>query len=89
MINDAQYYFWYRENGDHVSGGKTVRDPSVAIFQDASGRERVNVDDNEKPRMVTFRSEYTSQFVTKFGWLLSIDVRGENDCNGKRIGRTG
>lgn len=63
MIQDQQYYFWYRKHGDGISGGKTIREPGVNIYED-----------NENPRMVTFRSEYRSKWIEKYGWIIGIDT---------------
>jgi hypothetical protein len=63
-INDTQYYFWYRKDGGHISGGKTVRESGVRIYQD-----------DTPPRMVTFKTEYVSPIWDQIGWLIMLDVR--------------
>jgi hypothetical protein len=67
-INDVQYYFWYRKDGDHISGGKTIRAPGVRIYQD-----------DTPPRMVTFKTEYVSSIWDQIGWLVMLDVRGDEN----------
>jgi hypothetical protein len=71
FIEDVQYYFWYRRNSDgSISGGKTVRDPGVRIYEDAS-----------EPYMQTFKTEYANPGVKKYLWLFGIDSRGDESWN--------
>ncbi len=62
-VNNVQYYFWYRKNGDHIEGGKTVRASGVRIYQD-----------NRGPCMVTFKTQYVSPVWGQIGWMLFLDV---------------
>jgi hypothetical protein len=46
-IEGSQYYFWYRKTQDGgIQGGRTYRDPSVAIRE---------ITDGSQPRMQTYR----------------------------------
>ncbi len=69
FINDTQYYFWYRRSTDgSISGGKTVRQPEVRIYEEDS-----------QPRMVTFHTEYTNPLAEKWLWVVGTDVRDDED----------
>jgi hypothetical protein len=63
-ISDKQYYFWYRQDGNFISGGKTEREPSVHIHEG-----------DYKPFMRTWKAEYKNPWVAKHGWLFSLDLR--------------
>ena len=68
-IRDAQYYFWYRRNpGGDVSGGKTYRGPGVRIYEGS-----------ETPKMVTFKTEYVNPGIESWLWLVGLDMRDETD----------
>ena len=66
-FQDRQYYFWYRKDGDHISGGKTSRVSGVRIYEDDSD-----------PRMITFRTEYRNPLVSQYGWIIGIDLREDD-----------
>lgn len=67
-FEDRQYYFWYRKDGNAIVGGKTLRDQNVRIYEDS-----IN------PRMVTFKEEFTSEWVKKYGWLIGdVELKNNN-----------
>jgi len=69
-INDVQYYFWYRRNsGGDISGGKTIRGPGVRIYET----------DNSEAKMITFKTEYKNRNVSRWLWIIGIDGRDDED----------
>jgi hypothetical protein len=68
-IEDTQYYFWYRKQGDSIRGGKTKRTEGVRIFE---------TDDSE-PKMVTWKTEYS---LDKWAWIIGFeDEQGSINWN--------
>lgn len=69
MINNTEYYFWYRRDEDgSIRGGKTERSEDVQIF-----------DTDNKPQMIEWKCEYESKYVIYYMWLIGVDKTGEDD----------
>jgi hypothetical protein len=69
-INDVQYYFWYRRNsGGDISGGKTIRESDVRIYET----------DGSEAKMITFKTEYKNRDVWRWLWIFGIDLRDRAD----------
>lgn len=65
LIESQEYYFWYRRNPDaSVSGGKTLRQPCVTIYED-----------NAVPTMVTFKTAYTDKNTENWLRFVGLDMR--------------
>jgi hypothetical protein len=67
-VNDEQYYFWYRKESDHISGGKTIRSSGVRIYEG-----------DYSPFMRTYKDDYLSPKTSKYIWIVGIDMRGEDN----------
>lgn len=71
FIGDKQYYFWYRRDPKgYISGGKTVREPHVDIYE----TEGI-------PKMVTSKTAYANEHIKKWYWLIGLDLRDPDWCD--------
>lgn len=66
-VGDRQYYFWYRQDGDHISGGKTYRQPSVRIYEG-----------NYEPIMRTWKVK-RGAWHWLVGCLIGMDLRDDDE----------
>lgn len=66
-FQDSQYYFWYRKDGDHISGGKTLREQGVRIYEEPG-----------EAKMMTYKTAYKSEWTKKYGWIFGLGIEEDH-----------